>query len=105
MPNTLDERITKAKERVSKLEHQRRVEERREREAKKKKDQRRNYIVGEMVVKHFPAISRFEPGTKAENAVEFEPLETFLSMLAADQELVERLKVEVSQRLLSKTQD
>ena len=88
---TIDERIAKAKEQVHQLEQQKRVEQRKEREAKRKKDQRRNYIVGALVAKYFPEVESLEPGTTAENAVIFEPLEVFLSTLAADRTLVEHL--------------
>jgi bacillopeptidase F (M6 metalloprotease family) len=99
MPTTLNEKITKAKEKIAKLEYQRKVEKRHEREAERKKNSRRYYIIGELVAKYFPEFQRFEPGTKAENAVEFKPLETFLSVLAADQELMVRLKEMVNHRL------
>lgn len=91
MSDTLAERIAKSKARTAILEQQRRVEQRQEREAKKKKDQRRNYVIGELVTKYFPEVLRFEPGTKAENAVTFEPLEAFLSSLCADLELIKQL--------------
>lgn len=51
-----------------------------------------NCIIGELVTKYFPEVLKFEPGTKAENAVTFEPLEAFLSELATDQELLKRIK-------------
>ena len=105
MPVTLDERLTKAKEHVAKLEKQRREEARREREAEKKKDQRRNYIFGEIVAKHFPETSRLEPGTKAENAVEFEPFDLFLSLVADHRDLRELLKNEIDRRMSLKNQD
>lgn len=99
MPTTLNEKIAKAKEKIAKLEHQRKVETRREREAERKKNSRRQYIIGELVAKYFPEVQRFEPGTKVENAVEFKPLETFLLVLAADQELMIRLKEKVKCKL------
>ena len=89
---TIEERIEKTKEKVRQLERQKRVEQRKEREAKKKMDQRRNYIIGELVTKYFPEVEKFEPGTKVENDIIFEPLESFLSTLAADQTLMERLR-------------
>ena len=89
---TIEERITRAKENVARLERERRLELKKEREAKKKKDKHRNCIIGELITKYFPEVLKFEPGTKAENAVTFEPLEVFLSELAADQELLKRLK-------------
>ena len=105
MSTKLVEKITKAKEHVAKLEKQRREEARREREAEKKKDQRRNYILGELVAKNFPEVLRLEPGTKAENAVEFEPFETFLSVIADRQELRDLLKNEVDRRMSGRNLD
>ena len=99
MATTLNEKITKAKDKVAKLEHQRRVEKRQEKEAERKKNSRRQYIIGELVAKHFPEVQRFEPRTKAENAVEFRLLDTFLSVLAADQALMVRLKEKVKRKL------
>lgn len=99
MSTTLNEKIVKAKDKVAKLEHQRRVEKRREREAERKKNSRRQYIIGELVAKYFPEVQRFEPGTKAENAVEFKPLEIFLSLLAANQEFITQLKEKVKRDL------
>lgn len=92
MPTTLNEKFAITKEKIAKLEHQRRVEKRRDLEAERKKNSRRHYIIGELVTKYFPEFWHFEPGTKAENAVEFKPLETFLSVLSTDQELMVRLK-------------
>ena len=89
---TIEERIAKAKEHVHQLEQQKKVEQRKEREAKKKMDQRRNYIIGELVTKYFPEVKKFTPGTKIENDVIFEPLESFLSALATDQTLMEHLR-------------
>lgn len=99
MATTLNEKIVKAKDRIAKLEHQQRVEKRRTLEAERKKNNRRQYIIGELVTKYFPEVQRFEPGTKAENAVEFKPLEAFLLVLTADQELIIRLKEMVNNRL------
>ena len=45
MSDTLIERIAKSKAYTAKLEQQRRIQLRKEREAKKKKDQRRNYTL------------------------------------------------------------
>ncbi len=59
---------------------------------KKKKDQRRNYIIGELVSHYFPEVLKLEPGTKEQNTVTFSSLESFLSALASDQELVRQIK-------------
>lgn len=92
MSLTLEEQIIRSKQRTAKLEEQKRVQLRNEREKKKKKDQRRNYIIGELVTKYFPALTSLEPGTKAENRINFQPLEAFLSVLSSEQELIDRLK-------------
>lgn len=92
MSSKLEERIAKSKERTAKLERLRRAEIKKEREIQKKKVQQRNYIVGELVVKYFPRLMDLQPGTKAENAARFEPLEIFLSTLSADEQLVQQIK-------------
>lgn len=88
---TIEERSRQAKERADQLEHQRRVDIRKERESKRKIEQRRYYAIGKLVTQYFPSVLRFEPGTPAENAITFEPLEAFLAVLAADSELVQKL--------------
>ena len=89
---SIEERIAKSKARTAKLEQQRKAEQRKKREAEKKINQRRNLIVGELVTKYFPEIRNFEPGTKAENMIRFEPLERILSALSADTQLINQLK-------------
>jgi len=94
MSDTLADRIAKSKAYTAKLERQKRIEDKKKREAKNKKEQRRNYIIGELVAKYFPEVSNLEPRTKAENFIIFKPLETFLSILANNQELIKQLKEE-----------
>ncbi len=105
MSTTLDNRIAQANERAARAELQHRLRQRRERQAEEKKDKHRYYIIGELVVEFFPEVLRFEPGTKAENDVEFQPFKTFLSVLATDSGLMARLKDEAVCRLLLKNQD
>lgn len=93
---TLDEQIKQTEEKVTQLKQQRRIQIKKEKDIRKKKDQRRNYIIGELVSKHFPEILNLEPGTKSQNAVTFEPLDAFLSVLAADPELVNQIKNRIS---------
>ena len=97
---TIEERIARSEERIAKLKQQKRIEERKEREAKKKKDQRRNYIIGELVSKYFPEVLNLEPGTKAENTITFEPLEVFLSVLSSEQILMKQLKEKTKRKIL-----
>ena len=66
-------------------EREKRLEARREREAQKKAQQRRNYEVGELVFKHFPQL------------IQVDALEEFFSTLANVPEVrdaVERLLAE-----------
>lgn len=81
---TIEENIAQAENRIKKLEEQKRFEVHKMRKEKRKKEQRRNYVVGEMFMKHFDELSHLEPGTNAENAVIFQPLNEFLDELSAD---------------------
>lgn len=100
---SIDKQIALSMERIAKAEHSNRVRLKKQKEIQKKKDQRRNYIIGELVSKYFPEVSSFEPGTKVENAVTFESLESFLSTLAADRELVNRIKNKTDNKNLTVT--
>ena len=91
MASKLEERIAKSKEHTAKLERLRRAEIKKERDIQRKKNQRRNYIIGELVTKYFPDLMSLEPGTKAENTARFAPLEAFLSVLSADVQLIQQI--------------
>lgn len=92
MSTRLEERINKSKEHTAKLERLRRAEIKKEREIQRKKDQRRNYLIGELVTKYFPDLMALQPGNKSENIARFEPLESFLSTLAADKQLIQQIQ-------------
>ncbi len=96
---TLDEQIKQTEEKIAQLKRQRKIQLKKDRDIRKKKDQRRNYIIGELVSKHFPEVLNLEPGTKAENAVTFASIESFLSALAADQELVNQIKEKATNKI------
>ncbi len=85
---TLEENIAKAKKHIKKLEHQQRIRLRKEREKKKKQDQRRNYIVGELVCKYFPQLLELPPGSKTQNEQTFKELEVDLIKLSQNGEFV-----------------
>ena len=88
--SAIDEIISSSKKRAEQARQDKRLQDRLDREQKRKADARRHYIIGELVTKHFPEVLRFEPRrTKAENAVEFAPLEVLLSALTANKELME----------------
>jgi len=89
---TMKEIVKSADDRIAQAKYQQRLKLKQARDAQRRKDQRRNYAVGELVIKHFPELLCIEPGTKAENALRLASLEAFLTELAADQELVEKIK-------------
>lgn len=89
---TIEERTQNAVQRIDNSRHHQRVVQKEDHDLKKRRDQQRNYIIGALVSKHFPEVTAFEPGTQAENAFRFKPLEAFLSKLASNQRLVEQLK-------------
>lgn len=90
----LEERIAKSKARTAKLERLRREEIRKEREHQKKIDQRRNYIVGELVTKYFPEVKEMKPENKEKNIDNFILLDAFLSVLSSRKKLIDDLKEE-----------
>ncbi len=81
--------IDKLKQEIEKLKRQKRIECRKLREEQKKIDSRRNYVIGEMVVKCFPELSKIMPGTKTENAEKFSGFEKFLQTVSADATMIE----------------
>lgn len=89
---SIEKEIQQSKNRISKIEHQKRVDLKKEKDRQKKKEQHRNYIIGELVAKYFPEVLYLEPGNRIENTVIFEPVESFLSALAADRKLVNHIK-------------
>ena len=60
---SMEERCKKADEKLAQFERQereKRIAARREREAQKKAQQRRNYAVGELIFKHFPQLTQVD---------------------------------------------
>lgn len=89
---TIEERSQKANKRIAESKYQQRLAQKQAQDEQRKKAQRRNYIIGEMVSQYFPEVMRLEPGTQVENEERFLPLKSFLIELAADQELVAQIK-------------
>lgn len=96
---SIDEKISSTREKLIQLQQQKRIQLRKIREEEKRKNQRRNYILGDLVSKYFSPVLKLEPGTKAENSVTFQPWESFLSELAADHELMEQLEKKINASL------
>lgn len=87
-----EERIVQTKYRDAESAQQVKRALKQERETQKKKDQRRNYIIGELVARYFPEVAALNPGTNEQNAVIFKRMEAILYILANDQSLLEQLR-------------
>lgn len=94
---SIEERSTNANKRIHAAEHQRLLEQRREHDAQERKNQRRNYIIGELVARYFPDVKALEPGNQDGNLARFEPLEAFLYVLSTDYDLCRELQERAAQ--------
>ena len=65
---------------------------RRERDRARRRLQRRNCTIGEIVIRHFPELGGIDSNNWEENAKRIETLEAVLAELAADTELLDELK-------------
>ncbi len=84
--------LNAANDRIEAAERQRRLAAREEQTRLRRRAQRQNYVVGEMVCEHFPELRQIEPGTKAENAERFSMLNRVLKLVADSPELIDMLK-------------
>ena len=95
----MSERITDT---ITRLEIERRLKLREERERQKKESQRRYYIVGEIFCNHFPAVTNLPLGKKAQNAKTFLPLEDFLKSIASQPGNQEKLTALIAGKRIRK---
>ncbi len=100
----IEERIENANQKIQAVEQKQRLQKMNTQETQRRKDQRRNYIIGELMAKYFPDVLALEPGTQDENTTRFEPLEAFLYVLSTDYDLYQELQKRVTQ-LLSEDPD
>ena len=89
---TLNRNAAQEAEAWERITRQQKINKRTQRIAQAKADNHLKFVVGELIVKHFPEVKNFKAGTKAENSIEFQSFESFLSALSADQELLTQLK-------------
>lgn len=87
----LSERIMSCDNKIAKLEQTRKELSHKQEEETKKINQRRNFIVGELVCRYFPQLLELTPGTKQENAETFRDFELFLKALSDDKEQLTQL--------------
>lgn len=93
----IEERIENANQKIQAVEQKQRLQKMNTQETQRRKDQRRNYIIGELVAKYFPDVLALEPGTQNENTTRFEPLEAFLYVLSTDYDLYQELQERAAQ--------
>lgn len=97
----VNEHLNTSITRIEQIKNQAKSKARREREAQRKIDTRRNIIIGELVCKYFPNMKRYYPkGNDADIAKEFLFFESILSILAGNTALITELKEEAAELTL-----
>ena len=97
---TIEERIIIVKKQLEQLERKRRIADRNNRETQEKIRKKQYYLIGELVSEYFPEILCQKAEQPTEDALSFKPLESFLSVLSEDKELINQLK----QRAINRAQ-
>ena len=93
---SVEKRIGGARQKLEETKRQQRIAERTERAEKKKQRQRCIYQIGELVTHYFPELVQTELEPSADST-EFSELKGVLSVLAADRQLVNRLRARARQ--------
>ena len=88
------------KKQLEQLERKRRIADRNNRETQEKIRKKQYYLIGELVSEYFPEILCQKAEQPTEDALSFKPLESFLSVLSEDKELINQLK----QRAINRAQ-
>lgn len=90
---TPEERLEQAKKKVEQAEHRRILAENRDQAAKRAKDERRKFIVGDLFCKHLPIATEITPGSSTEeDRFNFEHLDHFMEALAKCQECYQEME-------------
>lgn len=90
---SVEERLARAKKREEQLEQRNILVENQAREAKKKLDSRRLFIIGELFCKHFPIALEITPGRSTEeDRLNFEYLDNFIEALARCQQCYQEIE-------------
>ncbi len=90
---TGEERFTRALKKVEQYEHQKNLQENRDRNAKEKIELRRKILIGEMFIKHFPIALQFTPGKSSdEDSQIFKSLDDYMESLAESQHAYQKME-------------
>ena len=88
-----EERLAQAMKKEKQLEQREILVENRMKEARKKMDDRRLFIIGELFCKHFPIALEITPGRSAEeDRTNFERLDNFMAALAKCQQCYQEVE-------------
>lgn len=94
---SVENRKTNAEQRViTAMQSARRLQQNKKKE-RERRNQRRNFMIGDLVTKYFPSVKTIEPGTPEENLRQFEKLEAILYILSTDVKLLDVLKNRAAQ--------
>lgn len=80
-----NEKINALNEKIKSLEAKKKIEQRKIRDEQRKRDQRRFYVIGEIVVEYFPRLKEITPGSKADTGELFSGFESFLKAVSSDE--------------------
>lgn len=96
-----EERLAQVKKKEEQLKQRKVLAENREREAKKKLDNRRLFMIGELFCKHFPIALEITPGRSVEeDRRNFEYLEHFIETLAKCQECYQEMEDALAEKVM-----
>ena len=96
---TVEEKAAIAHRKVEQYEHQRLLQENRNKEAESKIVLRRKILIGEMFIKHFPIALQFTPGKSSnENSQIFKPLDDYMKSIAECQQSFQKMEEALIQR-------
>lgn len=88
-----EERLAQVKKKEEQLKQRELSAENRARESKKKLDNRRLFIIGELFCKHFPIALEIAPGRSVdEDRLNFECLDNFMEALAKCQQCYQEIE-------------
>ena len=88
-----EEKLTTARKKIAQYEHQRILQENRNKDSKAKIEIRRKILIGEMFIKHFPIALEFTPGKSSDDDTQiFKPLDDFMESLAVCQQSFQKME-------------
>ena len=93
----VNERATNADKRVELAKRQQQAAQSQKQKRQEKDTNHHKFVIGGLVTKYFPTLLSIELGSKGAPSAELAQVESFLAVLAADQELVDKLKARAAQ--------